>query len=157
VSRERQTLNVKTPAGMVVKDVYAAGQPLPSLEIDFSVVTGPLEIVLSNKPATITGTVEGTTAGSPRVAVWAVPDGEPLTVEAWKTRKVRVASDAAGFTFDSLRAGTYRVAALDGAESDALDDPSVWEKFRTRTATVKVGEGESAQVKVKLITLAELE
>ncbi|MBI2685199.1 MAG: carboxypeptidase regulatory-like domain-containing protein [Acidobacteria bacterium] len=157
VSRERQTISVKASAGVIVKAVYAAGQPLPGLDVDFSVVTGPLEIVLSNKPATITGTVEGTSPDAPRVAVWAVPDGEPLTIEAWSTKKVRVPSDSPVFTLDSLRPGSYRIAAFEDVESDALNDPGLWEQFKARTAAVKVGEGESATVKVRLIEARETE
>lgn len=157
VSREAQTLQVRTPAGVIVKDVYAAGQLLPGLEIDFSTVTGPLEIVLSNKPGTITGVVEGTTPDAPRVAVWAVPDAEPLVVENWNVKKVRVFSDSPSFTLDSLRPGTYRIAAFEDVESEALNDASVWAQIKAQTTTVKVAEGESAQVKVKLIAAKDLE
>ena len=157
VSRERQTLNVKTPAGVIVKSVYAAGQPLPGLDIDFSVITGPLEIVLSNKPAVITGTIEGMNPDSPRVTVWAVPDGEPFTVERWSTKKVRVSPDSPAFTLDSLRPGSYRVAAYEDAESDVFNDASVWEQLKSQVVTVKVGEGESGKVKLKVIGAKELE
>ncbi|MSV32321.1 MAG: carboxypeptidase regulatory-like domain-containing protein [Bryobacterales bacterium] len=157
VSRERQTLNVKTPAGVIVKSVYAAGQPLPGLNIDFSVITGPLEIVLSNKPAVITGTIEGMNPDSPRVTVWAVPDGEPFTVERWSTKKVRVSPDSPAFTLDSLRPGSYRVAAYEDAESDVFNDASVWEQLKSQVVTVKVGEGESGKVKLKVIAAKELE
>lgn len=157
VSRERQTLNVKTPAGVIVKSVYAAGQPLPGLNIDFSVITGPLEIVLSNKPAVITGTIEGMNPDSPRVTVWAVPDGEPFTVERWSTKKVRVSPDSPAFTLDSLRPGSYRVAAYEDAESDVFNDASVWEQLKSQVVTVKVGEGESGKVKLKVIAAKDLE
>jgi hypothetical protein len=155
VSRERQTLNVKTPAGVIVKAVYAAGQPLAGLDIDFAVVTGPLEIVLSNKPSTITGVVEGMSPDAPRVAVWAVPDGEPFTVESWSTKKVRVTGESPLFTLDSLRPGSYRVAAYEEAESDALSDAAVWERLKAQTVTVKVGEGESGKVTLKVIGAIE--
>ena len=137
VSRERQTLAVKTPAGMIVKAVYAAGQPLAGLDIDFSIVTGPLEIVLSNKPAVITGTVEGMNPDSPRVTVWAVPDGEPFTVESWSTKKVRVSPDSPAFTVDSLRPGSYRLAAYEEAESDAFSDAAVWEQVKAGDAALR--------------------
>jgi len=157
VSRERQTLVVKTPAGMIVKSVYAAGQPLAGLDIDFSVVTGPLEIVLSDKPASITGTVEGMNPDSPRVTVWAVPDGEPFTVESWSTKKVRVSPDSPTFTLDSLRPGSYRLAAYEAAESDAFSDAAVWEQLKSQVVTLKLGEGETGQVKLKVIAARELE
>jgi hypothetical protein len=158
VSRERQTVNVEgLDKGIIVKAIYAAGQPLPGLDIDFSIVTGPLEIVLSNKPATISGTVEGASPDAPRIAVWAVPDGQPLTIESWSTKKVRIQASAPTFTLDSLRPGSYRIAAFEDAESDALSDPAFWEQFKDRTATVKVGEGETGQVKVRLIGAKETE
>jgi len=157
VSRERQTLNVKMPAGVIVKAVYAAGQPLPGLDIDFSVVTGPLEIVLSNKPASISGTIEGMNPDSPRVTVWAVPEVEPLTVEAWSTKKVRVPPDSPGFTLDSLRPGSYRVLAYEDAEATAFTDASVWEQLKSQVVSVKVGEGETGKVKLKVIGVKDLE
>ena len=157
VSRDRMTVNVRTKAGIIVKGIYAGGQLLPGLEIDFGVVSGPLEIVLSNKPASITGTVEGTTPDAPRVAVWLVPDTQPLTIEGCSTKKVRVQSDSPSFTFESLRPGSYRVAAFEEAESDALNDPAFWEQFKDRIATVKVGESETGQVKVRLIGSKEME
>lgn len=157
VSRERQVISVKAPEGTVVKAIYAGGQPLPGADVDFSMAAGPLEIVLSNKPASVAGSVEGTSPDAPRVAVWAVPDAQPLTIESWNTKKVRIASDAPTFTLDALAAGTYRIAAFEEAESDALSDPAVWEQFRDRTVTVKVGEGETGQAKVKLIAAKELE
>jgi uncharacterized protein (DUF2141 family) len=157
VSREKLTLSVKAQSGVIVKSVYAGGQLLPGLDIDFSVVTGPLEVVLSNKPATITGTIEGLNPDSPRVAVWVVPEGEPFRVESWSTRRVRVASDAASFTVDSLRPGTYRVLAFENVESDALNDAANWERLKAETATVKVGEGETGKVKLRVAAAKELE
>jgi uncharacterized protein (DUF2141 family) len=157
VSREKQTLSVKAGNGIIVKSVYAGGQLLPGLEIDFSVVTGPLEVVLSNKPGSITGTIEGLNPDSPRVAVWAVQEVEPFTVESWSTKKIRVASDAASFALDSLRPGTYRVLAFENVESDALNDAANWERLKAETATVKVGEGETGKVKLRLAAAKELE
>jgi len=157
VSRERQTVNVKTSAGVIVKSIYAAGQPLPGLEIDFSIVSGPLEIVLSNKPATITGTVEGMSPDSPRITVWAVPDGEPFTIANWSTKKVRVSPDSPTFTLDSLRPGSYRIAAYEEAESDALSDPAAWEQIKSQVVTVKVGEGETGKANLKVVAAKELE
>ena len=157
VSRDKMTLNVRTQSGVIVKGIYAGGQLLPGLEIDFSVVSGPLEIVLSNKPSSVTGTVEGTSPDAPRVAVWLVPDTQPFAIEAWSTKKVRVQSDSPSFSFDSLRPGSYRVAAFEEAESDALNDAGFWEQFKDRIGVVKIGEGETGQVKVRLIGSKEME
>ena len=158
VSRERLVVSVEgAGTGVIIKSLYAAGQPLPGLDVDFNVVTGPLEIVLSNKPAVISGALEGTTADSPRVAVWAVPDAQPLVVETWNRKKVKVEASAGTFTLDSLRPGSYRLAAFEDADSDALSDPAAWERVKGHTATVKVGESETGQVKLRVIPAKELE
>lgn len=158
VSRERQVVQVEGAGeGIVVKSISAAGQPLPGLDVDFSVVTGPLEILLTNKPAKITGTLEGVAADAPRVAVWAVPDAQPLTVESWNRKKIKVEASAGTFSFDSLRPGSYRIAACEDADSDALNDASVWERVKNRTATVKVAEGETGQVTLRVIPARELD
>lgn len=157
VSRDRYTLNARTPTGMIVKSVFAAGQPLPGLEIDFATVTGPIEILLSNKPAAITGTVEGTSPDAPRIAVWAVPDAQPLAITGLNTTKIRVESSASSFSLENLRPGTYRVAAFENADSNALNDPAFWDQFRERIATVKVDEGETGQAKIKLISAKEID
>jgi hypothetical protein len=157
VSREKQILQVQTPAGIIVKSISAAGQPLPGLEVDFASTAGPLEILLSNKPATISGSVEGLTPDSPRYAVWAIPDAEPLSIAEWNTKRLRQDASSPNFTLESLRPGSYRICAFEDVESDLPNDPAFWQLLQPRTATVKVAEGESAQVKLKLITLPETE
>lgn len=158
VSRERQVVQVEGAGeGIVVKSISAGGQPLPGLDVDFSVVSGPLEILLTNKPAKISGTLEGVAADAPRVAVWAVPDAQPLTVESWNRRKIKVEASAGTFSFDSLRPGSYRLAACEDADSDALNDASVWERVKNRTTTVKVAEGETGQVTLRVIPARELD
>jgi hypothetical protein len=157
VSREKQILQVQTPAGIIVKSISIAGQPLPGLEVDFASTSGPLEILLSNKPATISGSVEGLTPDSPRFAVWAIPDAEPLSIAPWNTKRLRQEASSPSFTLDSLRPGTYRICAFEDVESDLPNDPAFWQLLQANTETVKVAEGESAQVKLKLITLPETE
>jgi hypothetical protein len=56
-----------------------------------------------------------------------------------------------------LRPGSYRGAAFEEAESDALNDPGFWEQFKDRIGVVKIGEGETGQVKVRLIGGKEME
>ncbi len=91
------------------------------------------------------------------MAVWAVPDVEPFSLQSGSTKKIRVTPDAPSFTLDSLRPGTYRVLAFEDAESDVFNDASAWEQVKAQTATVKVGEDESAQVKLKLIPAREFD
>ena len=68
-----------------------------------------------------------------------------------------VSPDSPAFTLDSLRPGSYRVAAYEDAESDVFNDASVWEQLKSQVVTVKVGEGESGKVKLKVIAAKELE
>jgi len=158
VSRDKLSLDLQTPNGVYVKNVYAAGQLLPGLDIDFSVTGGPLEIVLGNKPAAISGTVEGATAESPRMTIYAVADDVPLRFDGWRRKRQSLSSGATSFTLSNLRPGTYRVAAFEETEiSDATTDPAFWERFRDRIATIKAGEGETGQVKVRLITAQDLD
>lgn len=158
VSRDQSTLNVEAGDGIIVKQIYAAGQPLQGLDIDFATTTGPLEVVLSNKPAKITGTIEGQASETPRTTIYAVLEDQPLRFENWRRKRTTLTSGTTAFTLSSLRPGTYRVAAFEETESsDATTDPAFWERFRDRTATVKVGENETGQVKVRLITAKEID
>ncbi len=158
VSRDRLTLNVEAGDGIIVKQIYAAGQPLQGLDIDFATTTGPLEVVLSNKPGKITGTIEGQQGETPRTTIYAVLEDQPLRFESWRRKRTTLASGTTAFTLSSLRPGTYRVAAFEETESaDATTDPAFWERFRDRTATVKVAENETGQVKVRLITAKEID
>ena len=158
VSRDKLTLNVEAGDGIIVKQIYAAGQPLQGLDIDFATTTGPLEVVLSNKPAKITGTIEGQASETPRTTIYAVLEDQPLRFENWRRKRTSLTSGTTAFTLSALRPGTYRVAAFEETESsDATTDPAFWERFRDRTATVKVGENETGQVKVRLITAKEID
>lgn len=158
VSRDKMALDLQTPNGVYVKQVYVAGQPLPGLDIDFASVVGPMEIVLGNKPASISGSIEGLTKDSPRMTIHAVLEAQPLRFDNWRRKRTTLASGTTSFSLTNLRPGTYRVAAFEEAESsDATSDPAFWDTFRDRTASVKVGEGETGQIKLKLITAAELD
>jgi protocatechuate 3,4-dioxygenase beta subunit len=158
VSRDRLTLNVEAGDGIIVKQIYAAGQPLQGLDIDFATTTGPLEVVLSNRPAKITGTIEGQQGETPRTTIYAVLEDQPLRFDGWRRKRTTLASGTTAFTLSSLRPGTYRVAAFEETESsDATTDAAFWERFRDRTATVKVAENETGQVKIRLITAKEID
>jgi hypothetical protein len=157
VGRDRYRLEVQTPKGIYVKAIYAAGQPIPGFDLDFATISGPLEIVLSNKPARIQGTVEGAAPNSPRFAVWVAPDREPFALDPGAAKKIRVDPANPTFTVDSLRPGTYRVLAFENADSDAPNDVSFWNQFKDRSSSVTLSENEVGQLKLKLITAKEVD
>lgn len=159
VPRDKMLLNASTPQGIIVKQILANGQPLPGLEIDFATVSGPLEIVLSNKPAKVTGVIEGLPADGPGAIVVVIPEGiEPMRLMmTGGVKTARVAPGAPQFTLDSLRPGNYQIAAFESVGADIYTQPDLWKHFSERTATVKLAESDAPQVKIKLITAEEID
>jgi hypothetical protein len=156
VPRDKMILQAQAPQGIVIKEILAAGQPLPTLAIDFSAVTGPLEIVLSNKPAQISGVIENLSPNSPGITVVVLPDDEdPLPNRTPRT--VRVAPGAPQFTIPDLRPGAYTLAAFESVGSEFYTQPALWRPHAAKLASVKVSLGDTSQVKLTPLTPADLE
>ncbi len=133
------------PEGCYLETVKFAGQQLSADGFD-SMTAGQIEIVLSHKAATITGTVlddqEKDFAGA--TVTLSPSDGKSLT------RKV-TADDHGDFKFTGLRPGSYRLFAWEEVDEDVWQDPEFLKKHESGALSVSVGPGQSETVQPRLI------
>ena len=107
-----------------------------------------LEIVLSSKPASISGTVRSS-------------DGEALadvTVNAWAKDDpdIRTArTDASGrFTLRNLAPGEYRVIAWESIDRGVIENPAFRASFESQATVVTLQEGSTENTDLKVVTKA---
>jgi len=116
---------------------------------------GTLEVLISAKAATISGTVQGDDGKpAPGSTVTLVPDPPRLPVERlYSTAK---ANDQGQFQFLSVTPGAYKVYAWEEIGSTAHWDPEYVKPFSSASERVEVSEGGSATITLKQITAAKM-
>ncbi len=143
-----EVLNL-APSGWYLKSVLVGGQPQPGFAFD---VTGDMtiDLVYSNKPGAVEGTVEGTEGV--RIAA-ALPRG-PAGAAPFTTlyRSAMIPDGKNTFKIESVTPGEYEIVVASVGLIDALADQPVWEKVKTKAVSVKVEEGVTAQAAPRLIT-----
>lgn len=146
------------PPGIYVKSIRNGGQDLTKSLLDLSSGGGgALDIVLSYNVADISGVLHG-------------PDGQPVagaTLTLWTpgappdgivdlSRTTR--SDSNGkFKFTDLPPGDYCVAAWEQIDPGLATVPEFRAQFESKAATVKLNEGDHAQIEPALIRRDESE
>jgi hypothetical protein len=119
---------------------------------DFEIVSsGELQIVLSNTAGKIAGSAVDAD-GKPFA-------GATVTLAAGdgKSRAVKQAADEAGnFQFANLRPGTYKLFAWEEVDDDLWPDPEFRKRYEDRATAITVGEGESKNVRLRLIAVEEM-
>jgi len=133
------------PGGFYVKSIRFAGRDLARRELDLSAGGGgALEIVLSAKPASISGTArnaDGEPVADATVNVWSKDDPDIRTTR----------TDASGsFTLPNFAPGEYRVIAWESIERGIIENQAFRASFESRASVVTLQEGsaESADLKV---------
>jgi beta-lactamase regulating signal transducer with metallopeptidase domain/protocatechuate 3,4-dioxygenase beta subunit len=116
---------------------------------------GTLEVLIGNRAATISGTVQGDDAKpAPGSTVTLVPDPPRPPVERlYPTAK---ANDQGQFQFLSVTPGAYKVYAWEEIGSTAHWDPEYVKPFSSASERVELDEGGSATITLKQITAAKM-
>jgi protocatechuate 3,4-dioxygenase beta subunit len=116
---------------------------------------GTLEVVISAKAATLSGTVQDDDGKpAPGSIVTLVPDPvRPPVARLYPTAK---ADDQGMFQFQSVTPGTYRVYAWQEIGSTAHWDPDFIRPFTGSSERVDLEEGGSGSVKLTWITAAKM-
>jgi hypothetical protein len=133
--------------GYYLKSIRFGGRDLIRRELDLSAgVAGSLEIVLSAKPASISGTVRNS-------------DGDPVaeaTVNVWTKDDpdIRAArTDASGhFTLRNFAPGEYRVIAWESIDRGVIENPAFRASFESQAPVVTLQEGSQETADLKVVT-----
>ena len=106
----------------------------------------PMEIVLRDDGASLTGTVKSPDGTGAQATVVAVP--EPASKVA---AKVAYAFAQNGFTFNGLAPGEYLIYAFDYAEGVEYSNPDVLQTYASQAAHVTLSPNQGTQVALDLI------
>ncbi len=110
----------------------------------------PMEIVLRDDGATLTGTVRTSDGTYAEATVVAVP--EPASKVA---PRVAYAFAQNGFTFNGLAPGEYLIYAFDYAEGIEYSNPDVLQTYASQAAHVTLSANQKTQVALDLIRTGE--
>jgi hypothetical protein len=143
------------PKGWWLKSVVAGGRDITNDPIDFADGLEGIDILVSNRMATLNGVVEPVDADAPELPAdtavlifsedsskWV--DGSTAVARAWP-------SDDGKFEVEGLPAGLYRVIAVDATPPGFMRAvPHVLRSLADRATTIRLVEGETQQVNVPL-------
>jgi hypothetical protein len=139
------------PRGTYLKTARLAGEDVLNggLRVDGS-ANGPLEIVLGNTPGTVDATVlDDRQMPIAAVTVALVPQGaQERRYDIYRS----ATSDASGrIRLESVVPGEYRIYAWESVENGAWTDPDFMRSYPNDGTSVRISEGGSATVDVRLI------
>jgi len=144
------------PAGAYVKSVRFAGQDVTHSLLDMSSMAGgTLDIMLSDKAADVSGSVQND-KGEPmpgvQVTLW------PKTADPGNTTSIKQANtdQNGGFKFTSLAPGDYYVAAWEELDAGLAQSPDFLKNFTGDGSAVKLGEGAHESLQAKMVGRAKI-
>ncbi len=131
-----------------VKEVRYNGLPAPGSIFAVDGSAGQLEVVLDDKPASISGVVEDD--GNAMSGPYVVLTSWPISSDGMLSSLKNVTGDANGkFRFGGLPPGDYRVLAVSQMSKDSLDQPGVLNRLLSGAESVTVGPGGSQDLRLK--------
>lgn len=138
--------------GYYVKSIRFGGRSLIHNELDLSAGSGgTLEILLSDKPGSVSGTARNS-------------NGDPIpgaTISAWIKDDPEVhiarADDSGHFSIRNLAPGEYQAIGWEEAERGLLENPAFRAAFESQAVTVTLQEGSQENAELKLVTKAAMD
>ena len=141
--------NANAPA-WVLKGVFQRGVDITDTPIEFSKGVDDLEVVLTTRVTSITGTVADRRGALVRDAtVVLFPDDR----EKWTVRRFITTarpSQSGQFTVRALPPGKYLITAVDIFNSGDERDPQVLERLRQSATNLTLSEGDQRSIALKL-------
>ncbi|HEU0122109.1 MAG TPA: carboxypeptidase-like regulatory domain-containing protein [Bryobacteraceae bacterium] len=155
VVRSRMRLLPTAPNGWYLKSVLVGNQPIQGKEFDLAGPETRLELIFSDQPGAVEGTVRG---GEGKSAVLLVPDGnEGAPPQGQWFKNILAEGEQGKFQIDSVAPGSYYVVACPPSAVQMLSDPSVWAKLKEKATRVTVEEKKAATVSLRAVQLEDLE
>ena len=143
------------PKGGYLKSMTLGDQDVLTEDMTITPATSaPLKIVVSTRGAKVSGDIEseGAAAGKQAIAFLA-PEGKFSRVLSFYRRVL--ADEKGHFEMQGIDPGTYRIYAFEELGVDGWQDPEFLKRFAGRGEAVTLAEGQTAEVKPKLIRVGE--
>jgi hypothetical protein len=145
------------PDAAYVKSIRYNGQDVTRAPLELAGGAGNLDVLLSTKPAGISGSLRGDREplNGVTVAVWpkTLNPGSPT----WGVKSVTTDQNGK-FQISGLPPGDYYVAGWEGEplNSGVIQIPELLARFAGRATSMSFGEGSQATAEAKLIPAAEI-
>ena len=138
------------PDGCYVKDVKLGGQEVSADDFEIR-SSAEIEIILSNKAGTITGSVVDND-GKP------IPDSRVTLIPSDPNSGPAAEStdDTGNFRFTALRPGKYKLFAWEEVDDGLWRNPEFRKKYEDRGTDITVGPSETQNVQLHAITMEEM-
>ena len=143
------------PEGYFVRDVFYNGAKLDDNAFELNpYATGQnLKVVVSNKPASVEGTVKtesGAVLVGARIVV--VPN-PPVGNSGYPNKIIEAASDSKGrFRIPTLKPGKYRILAVEASQKDRLEEPGRLLSMAQRATEFEVQPNEVRSLALRIVT-----
>jgi hypothetical protein len=138
------------PGGFYVKAVRLGGQEVSPQDIEIR-ATAEIEIVLSNKAGTITGSVsDGDGKPIPNSRVTLIPSDSNALPPAL------FADNTGKFKFTALRPGKYKLFAWEEVDDGIWQDPEFRGKYESHAKEVTIGPSETQDLRLRAIAAEEM-
>lgn len=148
--RYRATL-MGLPEGHYVKSVTVANQEAPNQVVDFSAGAAPLEIVLSDKAAQVTGTVQDA-EGKPQAGVTIVlMSADSAKREGFDAYRTAQSDQTGSFSLKNIPPGEWVAYAFADAEDGAYQDPDWLKKYESSGSRLALKESGSEALVLKVL------
>ena len=152
----RQQVSIEPiPAGWAIKDITSNGRSVIDTGVDISsAATTTIDITLSDKVTSLTGTVTPAGPNQPPPADFTVLvfSDDP---SHWKDRTRRVALSrpeaGGGYKVTGLPPGVYRAIALEYVDDGEQQNPEFLAWARSRAARIELADGASATLDLTLV------
>jgi protocatechuate 3,4-dioxygenase beta subunit len=138
------------PDGCYLRSVKVGGQEVSADDIEIRFST-EIEIVLSNKAGTITGSItDNDDKPFPKSRATLIPsdsNSRPAT---------QLTDDEGKFKFTALRPGTYKLFAWEEVDEGLWQDPDFRRKYESKAKEISVGPNETQELQLRAITAEEM-
>lgn len=151
-------INVAPPKGWMLKSVTYRGRDVSDGAVEFreAGAAGRLDVVLTNRVTTLSGTVQGSDgkAISDYEVVIFPEDAAKAKPPSRRVRNAR--PDQQGlYRVEGLPPGEYLILALREVDEEQRSEPDFFERLRSAATSVVIREGETRTLPLKLVTAVQ--
>jgi hypothetical protein len=140
------------PDGWALKAVMLGGRDVTDEPVDAAEAARGVEIVLTSRISEVSGAVTDDRGQAVKDYVVAIFSDDPRDWQMTQSRRLRSARPGQDgrFSVRGLPSGEYLAIALEYLEEGEATDPEALERWRTIASAVRIADGETKAVELKL-------
>jgi hypothetical protein len=147
-------IRVEPPSGWHLKSVLHGGSDVTDVPTEFGEGTDRVQVVLTQRAASLTGAVTTTAGGAIQGSVVVLSDDPALWHERASSTAIVPTTADGKYRVEGLRAGRYLIVAIPKEEPPAPSlTPSYFEQLAKHATALSFGEGESKTLDLKRVAV----